>query len=408
MPTKTQSHSNFAEAKKWLENNDVKIFVTLIVSLTLFGLIMVFSSSSIMSMLQNNGDYSYVFVRQLTIALIGFTMMAVMYKISALFWWRMSEALLAVSLFLQFLVVATPLGVSYGGNTNWLQVGAFTVQPSEFIKLALIIWIAKHVELNYGRVEVTPKKFFPPVVFVSLLSIGLVLAGSDLGTTSIIVLIIIGTLYFSGVKMRYLAAAATFTLFAAILYAFSGRADRIAVWLNGCSMELYETTCWQIIHGQWALAEGGVFGLGLGSSKAKWSWLPHAESDFIYAIIGEELGMFGALFVAAFFLLMMMIMIRIARHQNTIFGRVVMSGIMVWIIFQAYVNIAVVLQILPVLGVPLPFISAGGSSLLANLIAVGIVLSMHNYNSKHSEEIFEETIEEEKPELYFWKNNHHS
>jgi len=400
-------HKTKKEATEWLHSNDIKIFIILISAIVVFGLIMVFSSSAIMSMLANDGDYTRIFTRQAMIAAVGIIAAAIISKISALFWWKTAEIFLASTLFLQFLVVATPLGVSYGGNTNWLSFGAFNLQPSEFLKLALILWIAKHVELHYGRAEVTPSKFFPPVIIVSLVSTGLVMAGRDLGTTSVIVLIIIGTLYFSGVKIRYLMLAAAVTLIAAVLYAFSGRADRIFVWLNGCSMELYETTCWQIMHGQWALAEGGVFGAGLGNSTAKWSWLPHAESDFIYAIVGEETGLIGASLLAATFFALLLVMTRIARNQNTIFGRVIISGVMVWIVFQAYINMSVVLQVLPVLGVPLPLISAGGSGLLANMIGVGLVLSLANYNKHHTEEVFEETIDDEAENLYFWKKEDH-
>jgi cell division protein FtsW len=402
-------HFDFNEAKKWSHDNDSKILLSLILLISLFGLVMVFSSSSIMSMLSNDGDYTQIFVRQLTAVIIGFVGIFILSKTPAVFIWRIADIAIVGALFLQFLVVATPLGVSYGGNTNWLQVGSTTVQPSEFLKLALIIWIAKHVEMHYGYKEVTPKKFFTPIIIVSGLSITLVMLGRDLGTTSIIMIIIMGSLYFSGVKLRYLLLASVVTLFAAVLYAFSGRGDRILVWLNGCSMELYETTCWQIMHGQWALAEGGIFGAGLGNSKSKWSWLPHAESDFIFAIIGEETGMVGASITALAFLLLMLVLIRIARNQNTVFGRVIISGVMVWIVLQAFVNIAVVLQILPVLGVPLPLISAGGSGILSNLLAFGVVFSMINYNKENDDEIFEENTDDKyNSSLYFWRNEEHN
>ena len=401
-------HFNFKDAKTWSYDNDSKILLSLIILISLFGLVMVFSSSSIMSMLSNDGDYTKVFIRQLTAVTVGFAGIFILSKMPAVFLWRLADVAIAGALFLQLLVVATPLGVSYGGNTNWLQIGNVTVQPSEFLKLALIIWIAKHVEMHYGHKEITPKKFFTPIIIVSGLSITLVMLGRDLGTTSIIMIIIMGSLYFSGVKIRYLLLASALTLFAAVLYAFSGRGDRILVWLNGCSMELYETTCWQIMHGQWALAEGGIFGAGLGNSKSKWSWLPHAESDFIFAIIGEETGMLGATLTALSFLILMLIMIRIARNQTTVFGRVIISGVMVWIVLQAFVNIAVVLQILPVLGVPLPLVSAGGSGILANLLAFGIVFSMINYNKENDDEIFEENTDDKyNSSLYFWRNGEH-
>lgn len=398
-------HGSLKEAKYWSYDNDSKILFIIITIIMIFGLVMVFSSSAILSMLSNEGDYTKVFVRQFTAVAAGFAALFILYKTAAVIIWRAAGMLLATTLFLQFLVVATPLGVSYGGNTNWLKIAGITLQPSEFLKLALIIWIAKHVEIHYGNKGITPKKFFTPIIIVSGISILLVMLGRDLGTTSIIIIIIMGTLYFSGVKIQYLSLASAVALFSAILYAFSGRGDRIMVWLNGCSMELYETTCWQIMHGQWALAEGGIFGAGLGNSKSKWSWLPHAESDFIYAIIGEETGMFGATLTVMAFIALLIVMIRIARNQNTVFGRVIISGVMVWIVFQAFVNIAVVLQLLPVLGVPLPLISAGGSSIFANMLALGVVFSLIRYNKENAEDVFEESVDDNYiSSLYFWRN----
>jgi cell division protein FtsW len=129
------------------------------------------------------------------------------------------------------------------------------------------------------------------------------------------------------------------------------------------------------MHGKWALASGGIFGVGLGDSKAKWNWLPEADNDYIFAIIGEELGLVGAIVVIALFIVLAIAFMRIIRTHPDPFARIVTSGVMVWIVGQAFVNIAVVLGALPVLGVPLPLISAGGSALLSTLLAIGVVLS---------------------------------
>ena len=230
--------------------------------------------------------------------------------------------------------------------------------------------------------------------------------GRDLGTAIVVLLIILGSLYFSGVKIGYLLIAALFSSLAAVLYAFSGRGDRIVVWLNGCSAELYETSCWQIMHGQWALAEGGIIGTGIGQSKTKWSWLPHAESDYIFAIIGEEAGFVGAVLTLIVFALLILIMIRIIRKQVTIFGKIIISGVMFWFTVQSFINIAVVLQLLPVLGVTLPFISAGGSSIMANILAAGIVVSIAKNNEEKtlSGEKQAESSYNEENSLYFWRN----
>ncbi|HEX4400360.1 MAG TPA: FtsW/RodA/SpoVE family cell cycle protein, partial [Galbitalea sp.] len=156
----------------------------------------------------------------------------------------------------------------------------------------------------------------------------------------------------------------------------SSRTSRISAFLSGCTRASdYKLDCWQTIHAWWGIASGGIFGSGLGESKVKWSWLPDADTDFIFAIIGDELGFIGAVLVLALFIVLTIAFVRIVRTSRDPFAKIVTSGVMIWLIGQAFVNIAVVLGLLPVLGVPLPLISAGGSSLVASLVAIGIVLS---------------------------------
>jgi cell division protein FtsW len=156
----------------------------------------------------------------------------------------------------------------------------------------------------------------------------------------------------------------------------SSRQNRIQAFLSGCkTADDFAGNCWQTVHGWWALASGGFFGVGLGNSKLKWSWLPEADNDFIFAIIGEELGLLGAILVLVLFIVLAITFVRIVRANSDPFARITVSAVMVWIVGQAFVNIAVVLGVLPVLGVPLPLISAGGSALVTSLIGIGIVLS---------------------------------
>jgi cell division protein FtsW len=205
-----------------------------------------------------------------------------------------------------------------------------------------------------------------------------VLLGGDLGTAVILIAMVFGALFFAGARLRHLAIPAALMAVAALALglATNSRQDRIHAWLNGCSTDAdYSGLCWQTLHGWWALASGGLFGVGLGNSKAKWSWLPEADNDFIFAIVGEELGLIGAILVLVLFIVLAISFVRIIRSNTDPFARVAVSVVMVWIIGQAFVNIAVVLGILPVLGVPLPLISAGGSALVTSLFAIGIVLS---------------------------------
>jgi len=155
------------------------------------------------------------------------------------------------------------------------------------------------------------------------------------------------------------------------------RLQRITSFGEGCSAAAnsYSDWCWQPLHGTWAMANGGVFGVGLGGSKSKWSWLPAADNDYIFAIIGEELGLVGAIVLLILFVILGFALVRIMQAQTDLFARVTTGAVFVWIIGQALVNIGVVLGVLPVLGVPLPLISSGGTALLTTLFAIGIVLS---------------------------------
>jgi cell division protein FtsW len=344
------------------------------VFLVVFGLVMVLSSSSIESHLQN-GSFFESFVKQGLFAAIGIPLMLVVSRLPIGFWKKWAWLGLGVGGVLQILVF-TPLGFGYGGNRNWLNFGLFTMQPSELIKIALIVWIAFVLTSKSGLLH-DWKHVLLPIGPVAGLAIGLVLLGQDLGTVVILLSIVFGMLFYAGVKLRYLGLTAAIIGIGGILFAFSGssRTDRINAWLNGCTPADYERFCWQPTHGTWALASGGVFGVGLGNSKAKWSWLPEADNDYIFAIIGEELGLVGAIVVLLLFITLAVGFIRILRSNRDPFARLVTSGVMVWIIGQALVNIAVVLKVLPVLGVPLPLISAGGSALIASLLAIGMVLS---------------------------------
>jgi cell division protein FtsW len=213
---------------------------------------------------------------------------------------------------------------------------------------------------------------------VSGFSILLVLMGGDLGTGIILVAIVLGALFFAGVRLRYLAIPTIVMAGAIAVMTLSGgsRQDRILAWQSGCTSDgAYLGLCWQTLHGWWALASGGLFGVGLGNSKAKWSWLPEADNDFIFAIIGEELGLLGAIVVLALFVILAFSFIRVVRTSTDPVAKITVSAVLAWIMTQAFVNIAVVLGLLPVLGVPLPLISAGGSALVTTLLAIGVVLS---------------------------------
>lgn len=355
------------------EHRDSVMLLGTTVFLVGFGLVMVLSASSIESHDENQG-FLGVFWRQALYAAIGIPLMLVASRMPPRFWKRWAWPALVVGVVLLIMVVI--FGYAYGGNRNWLSFGGFSAQPSEFVKLALILWVgwvlAKKQDLLTDWKHVAL-----PIAPVALVAIGFVLVGNDLGTASIMIGIVLGCLFFAGVKLRFIAAAAAGLAIIGLLFAqlSPSRQARLDVWLNGCTSDAYSGLCWQVQHGTWALASGGLFGVGLGNSKSKWNWLPEADNDFIFAVIGEELGLIGAIVVLALFVLLAIAFARILRGTTDPFARIVTGAVMVWVIGQALVNIAVVLGLLPVLGVPLPLISAGGSALIATLLAIGVVLS---------------------------------
>ncbi|WP_404447025.1 putative lipid II flippase FtsW [Microbacterium marinum] len=340
--------------------------------LTVFGLVMVLSAT--MATTSEEGPFQTA-LKQTMFAAIGIPLMLVFSRLPMLFWKRISWIALIGALGLQLLVF-TPLGYEFDGNRNWIAIAGVQAQPSEFLKLAFALWLGyvlyrKHTLLGLWR------HVFIPVVPVSAIVIGSVVAGHDLGTAMILVLILLGALFFSGVKLRVFVipalAAAGIVAFLAI--SSPNRMARITSFLNPNCIDEYLTTCYQPLHGIWGLASGGVFGLGLGNSREKYAWLPAAAHDYIFSIVGEELGLIGCVVVLALFTLFAIGAFHVIRKTHDPFIRIAAGGITVWIVGQALINIGVVLRVFPVLGVPLPFMSQGGTSLVSVLMACGVLLA---------------------------------
>ncbi len=358
--------------------------------LVVFGLIMVLSSSAV-ELVSKNDNFFEAFLRQSLYALIGLPLMLVASRMPIAFWKRWSWAALVGAVLLQLLVFVPGIGWGVGLNRNWINIAGFNAQPSEAVKLALILWLAWILTAKQQLLN-DWKHVALPIAPVGGVAIGLVLLGNDLGTAAIMLSLLLGALFYAGVRLRIIASA--IIAIGAIGYAFAStsdsRTDRINAWLQGCSNESdFAKDCWQTVHGWWAMASGGIFGSGLGASRAKWNWLPEADNDFIFAIIGDELGLIGAIVVLALLVVLAVAFVRIIRACRDQYAKLVTSGVMIWIIGQAFVNIAVVLGMLPVLGVPLPLISAGGSALICSLVAIGVVLSF----ARHADGPAVETVE---------------
>lgn len=352
--------------------------------LVAFGLVMVLSSSAIESRAEY-GSMLGAFQRQGVFALVGVPLMLLASRVPAHWWRRLAWPGMLLAIALQTLVVFTPLGIIVNGNRNWLSIAGFTLQPGEVGKLALCVWIAAIFTLkdDLGR------RFLHawiPVAPVAGAFILLVLRGNDFGTVVILAIVVLGTMYFAGVRWWHLLLPAVAAAVAAVpvLLSADSRVRRLESFVVGCQNtdDDYFSGCWQQLHGTWALANGGLFGVGLGNSRAKWMWLAEADNDYIFAIIGEELGLVGAVVVLLLFGVLAVALLRIIREATLPMTRIVAGGVLVWIVGQAIVNIAVVLGLLPVLGVPLPLISAGGSQLVAALVAIGIVLSLARHDAR--------------------------
>ena len=363
------------------ESADYVVMVSMVFFLVIFGLVMVLSSSFVGSALGNDGNFFATFFRQVVWVFLGVPMMLVISRFPARALKKLAPSIFLVALLLQGLVF-TPLGITSGGNTNWVNIAGFTGQPSEILKVAMIIWMAAILADRIDRVD-DYRTLLRPLGLGVLIALALVMMGQDLGTMGVMVVIALGIVFLAGARLTHLfTVIAVIGAGVTILAMLSpSRINRIMTWFSGCTEDDYLGTCWQIVHSTYALGSGGILGVGLGNSRAKWSWLPHAETDFIFAIVGEELGLVGTSMVIISFVILAVAMARLVRAQPDPFARLVTGGVMVWLIGQALINIAVVLEVLPVLGVPLPFMSVGGSALMASLLGVGVVMAVNRHDA---------------------------
>ncbi len=342
--------------------------------LTGFGVVMVLSATSATSDSTDGNPYD-AFIKQGVFALIGIPLMFLASRMPLKFWKRIAGPALLVAILFQLLVF-TPLGITNDGNRNWISIAGIQAQPAEFLKLTLALWLG--FILNRKKALLGKwKHALIPAIPVALLVMGTVIAGKDLGTVMILVLVLLGGLFFSGVKLRVFVLPMVLAIGGVAIFAVTSpdRMRRIMSFLNPDCLADYYGDCYQPLHGIWGLAGGGLFGLGLGNSKEKYSWLPAAANDYIFAIVGEELGLVGCVVVLVLFALFAVGAFHVIRKTDDLFVRTVSGAITIWIVGQALINVGVVLRLFPVLGVPLPFMSQGGTSLISVLLASGVLLS---------------------------------
>ncbi|MBK8469772.1 MAG: putative lipid II flippase FtsW [Candidatus Phosphoribacter sp.] len=345
-------------------------------ALLLIGLVMVLSASMVTSFKDDGSSYA-VFLSQARFAVIGLVGAAIAARLSVTWWKRLALPSLLVATLLQGLIFVPSLGLAKGGNRNWLKItSTLSMQPSELAKIGLVLvgaLILANKRQSLGRVK---HAVVPFVVPIAVVTIGLVLLGRDLGTALVLIGIVAAILWTAGVPGRLFAFSLVVgaAVAAALVFTSTNRMDRITNWLSGSCTDP-NGECGQSVHGLYALADGGWWGVGLGASKEKWAWLAEAHNDFIFAIIGEELGLPGTVTILVLFGLVATACYRIISRSNDQFVRIATTGAMAWIMSQALINIGSVIGLLPVIGVPLPLVSAGGSALVTTLLAMGMLVS---------------------------------
>ncbi len=337
------------------------------------GLLMVWSASSIFS-IQNSGSSLATVSKQGMFAVAGVAALVLISRLplSALRW--VAGPFLLVVIGLLVLVLVPGIGIEVAGQRNWIGIGGtFRIQPSEFAKLALILWGASTLAQRYRRVT-DWRQLLMPVLPVGVLLIVLVLAEGDFGNAMILAVILMGLLFVAGAPMRLFAVSGAVALGGVAFLAWIApyRVQRFTSFLNPDADRL--DGAWQVTQGMYAFGTGGLFGVGLGGSREKWGTLPAAHTDFIFAVLGEEIGLLGTLSVLLLFATLIYAILRLVQLSTDRFTQLAAAGVAVWLMIQMVTNIGATLKLLPITGVTLPFLSYGGSSLIPILMAIGMVL----------------------------------
>ncbi len=346
----------------------------LVLVLALLGSVMILSASSVAA-LEDAGSSFAVFVRQCLWLVLGCIALGVGAKVDHHRWARAVPVLVIGAFGLLLAVLVPGLGVEVNGAQRWIGVGFVQLQPAEPAKLAVIVFCAALVARNEHRVGELDVVLRPALVVLGGFATLLMLQ-PNLGTTIVLCVIVGAMLLHAGLPMRILAGLGAAATVAAVGFALSApyRRARVTAFLDPWADP--GDTGYQTIQSLIGVASGGVSGVGLGASRAKWGFLPEAHTDFVFAVVGEELGLIGCLFVVGLFVALAAVGFRVAHRARDAFGATLAVGITTWFAFQAFVNVGAVLSLLPVTGVPLPFVSFGGSSLLATMFAAGILVNV--------------------------------
>ena len=352
-----------------LKNKRLMLFIVMSFLITI-GLIMIFSSSYIWAGYKFNDNLKYV-KQQAIFIFIGYIILNIILKLKEDFFYNNSKTILIISFILLILVLIPGIGTIRNGSRSWFGIGPFGIQPSEAMKLAIIIFISKCLSMN--------KKSFKDILFPLLImgcAFFLIMLQPDFGTGFILVVSSIALLFVAGTNMKYFYIFGVTGIIGAVVLILIApyRLDRITSFINPWSDPL--GTGFQIIQSLYAIGPGGLLGFGFLNSRQKHFYLPEPQTDFIFSIICEEFGVLGALVVILLFASLAYLIIKLALEQENIFKKYIIFGLGFQIIFQSILNLSVVIGLIPVTGVTLPFISYGGSSLLVTMTSIGIILNL--------------------------------
>lgn len=355
---------------------DYTLFLA-ILTISIFGVIMVYSASYVWAEYKFNDPFKFV-KNQALFLLIGMFLMIIISKIDYKIYYEKANIILFACIILLILVAIPGIGTVRNGSRSWFGIGSFGIQPSEACKLALIIFTSKYLS-NNEKIIKNIKKGVLPILFITFIIFALIMLQPDFGTGFIIIVTIIGLLFVGGVNLKFFIY-----LFLIGLLGITGlivvapyRLKRILSFLNPWSDPL--GSGFQIIQSLYAIGPGGLFGYGFLNSRQKHFYLPEPQTDFIFSIISEEFGFMGILIVATLFLIIIIKGLKISRNIKEPFGKFLAFGITFGLSFQALLNLMVVTGLIPVTGVTLPFLSYGGSSLLITLCSMGIILNISRY-----------------------------
>jgi cell division protein FtsW len=353
--------------------NNFYILAISALSLSVIGLIMVFSASSIHA-LDTRGNAVAIVLRQLIFFVISIPLAIYLSQRSLIQWRLLARFGLLISIAILLILQIPGVGKTVNGNTNWISLPFVDIQPSELAKFLLILW-ASYMLANQERSGKTRVNVFLLIGPGFGLVMFLVLLGRDLGTACVIAAILGGLLFVSGIELRVLGSliAVGAIALAVLIATASYRLQRFLVVLDPFAVEDYKNAGWQPAHSLLGLASGGIFGVGLGGSRQKWGNLAEAHTDFIFAVIGEELGLLGTLVVLALLAALIFAIFKISLRCADPISRYVGAGIGSWIAIQTILNVGSATSVLPVVGVTLPFVSYGGSALISLYIGLGYV-----------------------------------